>query len=243
MVSIFAIMKMDKLKWIWKDPVWSKVIAAAILFLVGIIWIGIKSYFKQISFEVSAISILTLSVPLYAIIICLVIFIIFYFYVFKNKKITGEPIINQYLNTQIGKYYFGELYKILCSKVVEIPLNYQHPKIRKDNLLIQFLKFQKYFNVGIDENPYNNLYSFLNHNLVPIILSYGLIERAIISRNNTTLYVYRTSSFGYKFISVYERISLLNIEPYNMQIQPYELEDNIKPSLPFIGGMPKFNGY
>lgn len=63
---------------IWRDSVWSKVISAGIIFLFGIIYAFVESLVINGSFTKSIMSILTMQIKLWHILLVIVLLLIFY---------------------------------------------------------------------------------------------------------------------------------------------------------------------
>lgn len=77
---------MDKIRKIWKDPVWSKVIATTIISLVAVIYSYILSKIKNESFESSLIALLTYKIQLWFILFIAIIGLSVNLILKKSKK-------------------------------------------------------------------------------------------------------------------------------------------------------------
>jgi len=122
---------------IWKDPVWSKVISAGIIGLIGFIYVIIKSSISELSFKDSFINIINSEIPLYLVVIIIVGLLLFQvLYAFLTGKINILSREEKYLNNKMNaicrqnaKFPFFDLniiarYSVGFNKIKGIPVVY-----------------------------------------------------------------------------------------------------------------------
>lgn len=202
---------MKKIKEIWKDPVWSKVISAGIILLIATIW----AKFLKISLnEIYEGSIIFLNFKLniyYFLIILLIILVIRYALKKWRKK-------NPYLDEKVGNYTFGELCDILMEKKPTgrtTSMNWGNESPPDLDYLSLFYNYYSYFNRGIKlEDDYDDR-GFIYGILCPDFVGYDLLEK-IESKNerlNMTEISYQISDNGRKFHSILERSNMFKRQP------------------------------
>jgi hypothetical protein len=107
---------------IWRDPVWSKLIAGAIAAIVLFIYAQVNSYtFKDLYGLI--INVLTFNIPVFlvfSIIGSLYLFIFFKKLLFKKSR---DPIWDE----EIGNFSFEELYKIMQRQEIPARTSQQTP--------------------------------------------------------------------------------------------------------------------
>lgn len=120
-------MKNQKRQSIWLDPVWSKVIATAIVAAAGLLLSGLASLFGKESFGDVLKSVLLFQVPLFVVVILLLVAVFATITIIDLKKErkpsflnVTEMTIGQFTWTwswekeeSTGRYYVGELH-LLC---------------------------------------------------------------------------------------------------------------------------------
>lgn len=196
----------EKIVLIWKDPVWSKVIASAIIFIFATIWAKYNKYdlediygffMKFLSFR--------FPVYFYLSLIAFVFLIRFIIYILKKKR---DPIWDE----QIGNYTFKELYEILENQTLAARTQgmiWSGKESPNESLLTLFYFYSLFLNQGVtvDDNIEDG--GYLYGVLSPKLLSYGLVDQLQwrTTENAIIDYKYQTSVLGHKFYSLLERLN------------------------------------
>jgi len=197
---------MNKLREIWKDPVWSKVISAGIIFLIATIW----AKFVNISFaEIynSSTKFLNFNIPIYYFIIIIALYLLIRFVIKKSKK------ENPFLNEKVGNYTFGELCRILMDKKPTgrtTSMNLGNENAPDADYLTLFYNYYSYFNRGIKlEEDYDDR-GFIYGILSPDFVGYGLLEKVETKNEkiDITEISYQISDNGKKFHSLLEKSNM-----------------------------------
>lgn len=198
--------KMNKLKEIWKDPVWSKVISAGIILLIATIW----AKFINISFNEiynNSISFLNFTFPIYYSIVIIFIFLLIRFLVLKNRN------KNPYANQIVGNYSFGELSEIMMNKKPKgrtTSMEWGNENTPNLDYLTLFYNYYSYFNRGITLDDDYNDRGFIYGILCPDLVGYGLLDK-IETRNEKidfTEISYQISQDGKIFHSLIEKSNI-----------------------------------
>jgi uncharacterized membrane protein len=200
----------DNILKVWKDPVWSKVIASGLIFLIATIWTKYSNYSVRDILKFLA-DILTVPFPLYLTlsIIGVLLLIRFVIQFFKSRR--THPIWDE----QIGNYKFKELYSILQGQVYKIQtvgMKYAGRKAPVDNLLILFMAYAPKMNKGVTLDSSHDDSGYLYGVLCPKFVSYGLVIKTIIREQelgDVELLRYETSDLGHKFHSLVEKVNRL----------------------------------
>lgn len=191
---------------IWKDPVWSKVIASGIIFLMVTIWTKYSGYtFNDIlDFLLTA---LTVPFPLYMTLSIVSLFFIIK-YSIKFFKSRTHPIWDE----QVGNYKFKELYAVLQRQnyqVQTIGMQYSGQPAPDENLLALFMAYAPVINMGITLDRPHNDGGYLYGVLCPKLISYGLVTKTVIEEEGLGTVErirYDMSDTGHKFHSLMEKI-------------------------------------
>lgn len=202
---------------IWKDPVWSKVIAAGFILFISTIWLKYFDYsLDQIIGGLKYL--LTFNAPLYVIVVFVVITFCFSG-IFKRIRKKTNPIWGE----RIGNYSFDELYKILQRQTLEVrtpSMSFSGRPAPKQNLLDQFAAHIIFFNKGVTAQQDIGDGGYTWGVLGPKYVSYGLVDR--VEKPNDKLQDvvdvwYFTSELGHKFYSLLEKRKFIQ--------QPEEAEE------------------
>jgi hypothetical protein len=193
---------------IWKDPVWSKVISAAIIGAAIVIWAKISNYswlqiyyfiLKGLSYQIPIWLFLSV-IGLYFIIkLCIALF--------RKRK-------NPLLDEQMGNYTFKELYNILLTETLPVPtigMEMAGTQAPTDNLLILFRLNYLYLNTGVSFEDHIGDGGYLHGVLAPKLIGYGLVEAYQKPMNDLperTHVAYKTSEIGHKFYASLEKLIL-----------------------------------
>ena len=195
---------------IWKDSVFSKIIANGILLLFTLIAIIIGQLINVSTAEEFIKYFFNFEVKLYALIITAgIITIGYYLYLkFLKKKDDGYKT---FLSQKIGHYRFSDLNNILLTCYQEIPAVLQmemgHKKL---DLLTLFIMTIPLYCSGMDWDNPNDESGFLYYRLGPRLITYGLLERIPSLDNNTegniNSYTIQPSENGFKFFALLETL-------------------------------------
>jgi hypothetical protein len=198
----------DKIIKIWKDPVWSKVISAAIIFIIVTIWAKYSNYTNEQVYNFF-ILVLTYKIPIFLFLSIIGLYFISKL-VIKLFKKKNDPIWDE----QVGNYTFKELYQILSIQnypVGTVGMGYSGRKPPENDLLSMFHTYSPILNRGIgldDDFDGGYLYGVLS----PKLISYGLVDK--IETKNIEIDVmdikYQTSEIGHKFFALLEKTIHLN---------------------------------
>lgn len=209
---------------VWKDSVFSKVIANGILLLFTLIAIVIGQLINVSSAEQFVDYFFSLDVKLYLLLLsALIIYIGYYIYLrFLMKKDDGYKT---FLSKQIGNYRFGDLNNVLLTSYQEIPVTLQFDMGSKElDLLTLFKITMPLYCSGMDwDNPNDNS-GFLYYRLGPRLISYGLLERIPSITNDTdqniNSYTIQPSQDGFKFFALLESLERIeNSESYQKEFE------------------------
>ena len=198
---------MNKIRKIWNDPVWSKVISAGIIFVIAALWAKfvnvsiIDIYNKSIDF-------LNFRFPIYyfLLIVLLLFFIKFIAKKFKKKQ-------NPYLLEKIGNYTFGELMTILMNKKPRgrtVSMEWGKENTPDKDFLTLFYNYYSYFNRGVKLDDNYDDRGFIYGILCPELVGFELLDK-IVTKNerlNIDEIHYQVSENGKKFHSLIEKSNM-----------------------------------
>lgn len=196
---------------LWYDPVWSKVIYAGILFVIGVLYSFFSTLFKNISFYDAFIQTINYSLKLYLIFIILVIGFLIYAIVYKIRKKRKSRIGSFDVEQPVGYYTFRELYNALLTHKINLPPNLTRPiGDKKGDLLTLFVLYQRQLNIGAEWNHDNFTYYILG----PTLMTYGLTEKAPTKNKLDSVGsdIIQTSEMGFKFYALLEKWRVYNDE-------------------------------
>lgn len=207
---------------IWKDSVYSKVIANGILLIFTLIAIIIGQIINVSTTEEFIKYFFNFEVKLYALLLTAgIIFIGYYLYLkFLKKKDNGYK---SFIYQKVGDYRFGDLNNVLLSTYQEIPRALQHEMgSQKLDLLTLFRITIPLYSSGMDWDNPNDESGFLYYRLGPRLISYGLLERVPSINNNTegniNAFTIQPSENGFKFFALLESIERIeNSEMYQKE--------------------------
>ncbi len=193
---------------IWKDPVWSKVIATAIIAIAGLIWARVTNHtWEQIYLYL--LQVLAFKVPLSFVLsaIALYFIVLRIVSVIRNRK---DPFWDE----QIGNYTFKELYNIMLLEKWDVPtrgMSIWGQKAPEDDLLTLFCIYYSILTKGVDF--YYNVGDghYLYGSLAPKFVGYGLVDAYDKEDENLpgkTNIAYKTSELGHRFHSKLDKIGL-----------------------------------
>lgn len=190
---------------IWKNPVWSKVIAAGIIFLIAYLWERYSNYTFEDMYNYF-ISFLNFKTPVFVFFVIIALYSIVYFLIKIFKKKT-DPIWEE----RVGNFIFKELYEILKNKNLPVQtkgMEFSNRKAPGEDLLTMFYTRSTYFNRGIDLDDNIGDGGYTYGVLAPHLVGYGLIDKIEYNYRNTgkKAIKYQTSEDGYKFYSLIEKI-------------------------------------
>jgi len=207
---------------IWKDSVFSKIIANGILLLFTLIAIIIGQLINVSTAEEFINYFFNFEVKLYALAVTAgIITIGYYLYLkFLKKKDDGYKT---FLSQKIGHYRFADLNNILLTSYQEIPAVLQmemgHKKL---DLLTLFIMTIPLYCSGMDWDNPNDESGFLYYRLGPRLITYGLLERIPSLDNNTegniNSYTIQPSENGFKFFALLETLERIeNTKEYEKE--------------------------
>jgi hypothetical protein len=184
---------------IWRDPVWSKVIAAGILGAIALLWAKLTNHsWKEIYYFI--ISSLSFKLPVF---LFLSVFAL-YFIIAKCIQLLKKRK-DAFWNEQMGNYTFKELYNILLTTTMPVSTNGMKVTGRQapnDNFLLLFRVYYTALNtgVGIEDNMQDS--GYLYSVFAPQMVGFGLVEVYQKPDNNlpeVSDNAYRTSELGHRF--------------------------------------------
>lgn len=207
---------------IWKDSVFSKLIANGILLLFTLIAIIIGQLINVSTAEDFIKYFFNFEIKLYALILTAgIISIGYYLYLkFLKKKDDGYKT---FLSQKIGDYRFADLNNILLTSYQEIPKVLQHQiGDAKLDLLTLFKMTIPLYSSGMDWDNPNDESGFLYYHLGPRLIIYGLLERIPSLNNNTAgninSFTIQPSQNGFKFFALLESLERIeNTEEYEKE--------------------------
>ena len=189
---------------IWKDSVWSKLIATGLIILITSIWTRYSIYSLN-DIYTFIIKGLTYTIPVFVFlsIIGLYFLIKLVIKLFRKKK---DPIWDE----QVGNYKFKELYAILSNQNYEVGtvgMGYSGRKPPKEDLLTLFYTYSPLLNKGINLDDNLKDGGYLYGVLAPKLVGYGIVNK--IESKNLQIDVidvkYETSEIGHKFFALLEK--------------------------------------
>jgi len=204
---------------IWKDSVFSKVIASSILLLLSVLTAFIVKLLDGISIGDLFKKILQIDIKLYLILLIAIILIFGYYVYLKFIKKRNQHK-ETFLRQKVGNYHFGDLNNILLTTYIELP-HFMRSQIglKELDLLTLFKLFIPQMNTIIGFDHPTDEGDFIYYRLGPKLISYGLCENIPSIKNNTdgniNTYDITTSKTGFEFFALletYER--MINHEFY-----------------------------
>lgn len=193
---------------IWKDPVWSKVISAAIIALVLLIWAKITKYTWKEIYDFVLCS-LSLKLPVYFFLSVIAIFLGTKLCIqfFKRRK---DPLWDE----QMGNYTFKELYNILRTEKLPARTTgmiMSEMEAPTDDLLflfrVSYLELNK--GLGFDHDLKDGGYTYTY--LAPRLVGFGLVEvyqKPLGYAPDFKKTAYKTSDLGHKFHASLDKVDL-----------------------------------
>jgi hypothetical protein len=214
---------------IWKDSVFSKLIANGILISLPFVSAFIYAFVKNTSITEIFNDFLNLEIKLYALLIISILLILgYYIYLRFNKK--AEKQRKEFLNQKVGNYLYGDLNNILLTTYLETPSSIRSETgLTELDLMTYFRLFISYFSKGIDWDYPGDEGMFLYYELGPKLVSYGLCEM-VPSLNNKSKgeinsYDIFTSKEGYHFFALLETFERMeNAKKYNDEMEKMQNE-------------------
>lgn len=192
------------IKKIWKDSVWSKLIATGLIILITSIW-SRYSIYSLSDIYTFLIKGLTYKIPIFVFISVIGLYFIVKL-VIKLFRKNEDSIWDE----QVGNYKFKELYDILLNQNYEvrtIGMKYSGMNPPKEDLLTLFYTYSPFLNKGINLDDNIEDGGYLYGVLAPKLVGYGIVNK-IESKN---LYIdvidvkYETSEVGHKFFALLEK--------------------------------------
>ena len=192
---------------IWNDSVLSNVISPGILGLLAFLWTFVTSLVKDISIRDVLYETLIFKIELYKFLILIAVVSLSLLIIAKIRRKKNRYIGKFDTEQRVGEFSFRELYNALLTHEVTLPISLQSTSLTKDNLLIQFILFQRQLNVGVSWNEHGDQGVYMYYVLAPTLMSYGLIEKSPAKGTKDPLSqdLLQTSLTGYKFHALLER--------------------------------------
>ena len=190
---------------IWRDPVWSSVIAATFVILGTAIFAFIKNL-SVIDLYNMFLQLLNVKIPLFVILSILgALFLIrFLLRFFKTKS-------NSVWKEKIGDYTFDELYRILQNQNLPVQtrgMEWSKKDAPQEDLLTLFRLYKVYINKGVTSDLPLDDGGYLYGVLCPKLISYGIVEKIDYKDSRTGLdqVKYQTTELGNKFYRLIEKV-------------------------------------
>jgi hypothetical protein len=220
---------------VWKDSVFSKVIANGILLLFTLIAIIIGQLLNVSTAEEFITYFFCLEIKLYLLLLTAIIILVgYYTYLrFLRKKDDGSKA---FLSQEIGDYRFGDLNNILLTSYQEIPLVLQFEMGHKELDLLTLFKITiPLYCSGMDWDNPNDESGFLYYRLGPRLISYGLLDRVPSITNDTNQninsFTIQPSKEGFKFFALLESLERIeNSESYQNEFEERQKTSSAKSS-------------
>lgn len=134
---------------LWYDPIWSKVIYAAIIALIGLIGSFFVTIFNEISLKDVLYNTLTFSIPLWIILVILFTSLLIYGIIYKVRKRKKSKSGVFDVEIKIGHFTFRELHNSLLTNKVNTPMNLMGPGMDSEiDLLTLLILYQRQLNLG-----------------------------------------------------------------------------------------------
>lgn len=189
---------------LWKDPVWSKIISAGILFIFAIIYAGVKNYTISEGYNL-LVEFLHVGIPIYFILSVSALYYLFKL-IRKYVKIQDDPIWQEV----VGDYTFIELYNILHRQNLLLrtkAMDLQGRQAPNDDLLKLFYMYNSFLNVGVTINSPSDDGGYLYGILCPKFMSYRLVgkQQFISDRTHLIMIRYEITELGRKFYGLLEK--------------------------------------
>lgn len=212
--TVKGINKLTLFQRIWNDPVLSQVIST--LFIVGITFLYsvFRTSTKDLELGQIFLSIITYPIAFYQLVIILISLTTIYIIIVKVKRLRRGKNLKLILNERIGEYNFAELYNALILHTVPNPPSLVTIGFNEANLITYFTLYQRKFNMGVGWNDGGDQGNHMYYTIGPLLISYGLLERARPSDNTDPLNkdIIQTSEKGYRFLQLLSLWRLYNKE-------------------------------
>jgi len=193
---------------IWKDAVWSKVIAGGILVAIPIVWAKITNHSWNEIYQF-VIKVLSFPLPLYVFLSVIALYFIVKkcIQLFKKRK---DPFWDE----QMGNYTFKELYNILLTETMPVRTKGMELFGRNapnDNLLFLFQVYYSTLNSGFGFGDNIDDGGYLYGVFAPRLVGYGLVDEYQKPNDDLpdrTDVAYKTSALGHKFHAALDKLVL-----------------------------------
>ncbi|CAA9203281.1 hypothetical protein FLACOL7796_04680 [Flavobacterium collinsii] len=212
-------MKEDTLKYrgkfekIWTSPVWSKVISAAIIATITVLYSIVKTAFENISIYDATIKVLNFEIEVYLYLIFSIFSIAIYFIINFIRKKINKSHLGFELDQKIGNFTFRELHNALLTHIIETPERlgtYNTPPTI--DLLTVFKIYARIFNQGVQWEDDTDTY----YKIGPTLMSYGIIEKTPTTNklDKIGMEILQTSKIGYEFLAMLEKWRVYNNDEF-----------------------------
>lgn len=200
---------------LWYDPIWSKVIYASIILVIGLLYSFLSTQVKNVSFKQAFVETINFNLPIWQVFILITIGLLTYGILFKIRQKRKRHLGRFDVDQPIGNFKFRELYNALLTHNLKLPISLSAASPDgKMNLVKLFVLYQKKLNIGINWDAGGDQGMFLYHELGPILMSYGLTELTPCKNKVDTLKLdlIITSKIGHKFFALLEGFRVYNDE-------------------------------
>jgi hypothetical protein len=208
----------DKLR---KDPITSGLIVALLTFIIGQVFtilynLLIKNFKISDAFLIST-RYLENEIKIKVLLIIIIILIIMFFSIrLVIRKFSKDPFKNINVREKIGEFKAGELFNILVNTEMKTSETFHEQVGVKQNLVQLFMRYQNYFNMGVDWNHPAEAGHYMYYVLGPMLMTYGLIEKKTVKKqfsidDKETEEIIQTSEIGHKFQAFVEKVRLYTV--------------------------------
>lgn len=227
-------MKEDTLKYrgkfekLWTDPVWSKVISAAIIAIITILYSIGKTAFEDKSFYDAIIKVLNLEIEVYIYLIFTIISIVVYYLINLIRKKINKSHLGFELDQKVGNFTFRELHNALLTHIIETPSRlHTYGTPETIDLLTVFKVYARIFNQGVQWEDDMDTY----YKIGPTLMSYGIIEKVPTTNKSDTIgmEMLQTSKIGFEFLAMMEKWRVYNNDSFDESESQIISENHNKP--------------
>jgi hypothetical protein len=203
-----------KFEKLWTDPVWSKVISAAIIAIITITYSIVKTVFEDISIYDAGIKVLNFEIEVYIYLIFSIASIAVYFFINIIRKRFNKKHLGFDLDQKVGNFTFRELHNALLTHTIDTPNNLRGQDVPDTiDLLTIFKAYARIFNQGVQWEDNMDTY----YKIGPILMSYGIIEKVPTTNKQDTIgmEMLQTSKIGYDFLAMLQKWRVYNNDVFD----------------------------
>jgi hypothetical protein len=199
------------IKSIWKNPVWSAVIATGITAIIAIIWQRYSAYTLKQIYDL-LLHLLAYKIPVFVFLSLIAIF-----YIIKLISRLFKRKMPSIWESEVGNFKFGELHEILSSQSFPVQtagMEMSLMKAPQEDLLTLFLNYSIFLNKGVSIDSNIGDGGYLYGALAPKLMSYGLVDK-IETPNpkfNDVDVTYKISEDGRKLFALMEKAKYKSVK-------------------------------